>query len=106
MFLHRLIERFCLHMYEPGIIYEVPLKDIQIPDTFAHTWIREKKWKRKESFYLTAGYFESQIVLTNDFVLVDGYSSYKLAKKYHKKHVPVVFTGKKYQKGAEFCKDK
>ena len=40
---------------------------------------------------MRTGKFESQIVLTKDFVLTDGYSSYKLAKRYGEDKVPVVF---------------
>ena len=40
---------------------------------------------------MRTGIFESQIVLTKDFILVDGYSSYQLAKRYGEDKVPVVF---------------
>ena len=46
---------------------------------------------RKKEYYLRTGKFESKVVLTKDFVLLDGYSTYKLAKKYGEEKIPVVF---------------
>lgn len=71
--------------------YYVPVKDIIIQQSFLQTWIRPEKWKRKKQYYLDHGTFESQVVLDKNFVLQDGYSTYKLAKEFKVKHVPVVF---------------
>lgn len=71
-----------LGIYETGYEYWVPTDQIIITPEFARTRIGTKKWMRKRDYYMRTGEFESQIVLTKDFVLLDGYSSYKLAKRY------------------------
>ena len=81
-----------LGIYETGYEYWVPTDQIIITPAFARTRIGTKKWMRKRDYYMRTGEFESQIVLTKDFVLLDGYSSYKLAKRYGEDKVPVVFT--------------
>ena len=78
-------------MYETGYEYWVPTDQIIITPDFARTRIGTKKWIRKRNYYMRTGRFESQIVLTKDFVLINGYSSYKLAKRYGEDKVPVVF---------------
>ena len=81
-----------LGIYETGYEYWVPTDQIIVTPEFARTRIGTKKWIRKRNYYMRTGRFESQIVLTKDFILVDGYSSYKLAKRYGEDKVPVVFT--------------
>lgn len=64
--------------YEPGYEYWVKLDDIHIPYSFSTTIIGRKKYNKKWQFYHRNGYCESKIILDNDFVLIDGYSSYKI----------------------------
>lgn len=64
--------------YEPGYEYWVKLSDIHIIPSFRKSRINPDKYKRKWQFYHRNGYCESKIVLNKDFVLVDGYSSYKI----------------------------
>lgn len=80
-----------LGIYETGYEYWVPTDQIIITPDFARTRIGTRKWIHKQNYYFRTGQFESQIVLTKDFVLLDGYSSYKLAKRYGEQKVPVVF---------------
>ena len=80
-----------LGMYETGYEYWVPTDQIIITPDFARTRIGTRKWIHKRNYYFRTGQFESQIVLTKDFVLLDGYSSYKLAKRYGEEKVSVVF---------------
>ena len=80
-----------LGIYETGYEYWFPTDQIIITPEFARTRIGTKKWIRKRNYYMRTGRFESQIVLTKDFILIDGYSSYKLAKRYGEDKVPVVF---------------
>ena len=80
-----------LGIYETGYEYWVPTDQIIITPDFARTRIGTRKWIHKRNYYFRTGQFESQIVLTKDFVLLDGYSSYKLAKRYGEEKVPVVF---------------
>lgn len=81
-----------LGIYKPGYEYWVPLRDIKIRDDFARSWIGQKKWTHKREYYLRTGTFESQIVLGKDFLLLDGYSSYKIARWMGLEKVPVIFT--------------
>lgn len=77
--------------YFAGYEYQVPLKDIKIPAAFAKTKIRNVKWQRKVAYYERTGELESTILLSKDFTLVDGYSSYLIAKEYGIETVPVYF---------------
>ena len=74
--------------------YWVHLRDIKIPKRFARTRIRPEKWERKWNYFLETGELESKIVLNQDYLLVDGYSSYKIAKKAGIGKVPVWFAEK------------
>ena len=46
---------------------------------------------QKWSYYRNTGEFESPIILNRDFVLIDGYTSYIIAKKLEIDKVPVYF---------------
>ena len=46
---------------------------------------------QKWSYYRNTGEFESPIILNRDFVLVNGYTSYIIAKKSEMDKVPVYF---------------
>lgn len=78
-------------IYETGHKYWIMIDRIVITPDFAKTRVGTKKWRRKKRYYYRTGEFESQIVLTKDFVLIDGYSSYRLAKYVGIDKVPVVF---------------
>ena len=77
--------------YLPEKMYMVYLDDIKISHSFAATTIRPKKWERKVDYYFRTGEFESSIVLNHDFILVNGYSTYKIAEKFGIKKVPAYF---------------
>lgn len=77
-------------IYEIGHEYQMPLKSITIQDSFKKTRIRENKWRNKWKYYKINKKFESQIKVTKDLILVDGYSSYKIANILHITSVPVV----------------
>ena len=78
-------------IYETGCEYWIPIEKIIITPEFARTRIGTHKWRRKKHYYYCTGEFESQIVLTKDFVLTNGYSSYKIARYIGVDKVPVVF---------------
>ena len=80
-----------LGKYEPGYEYWIPIDQIVITPDFARTRIGEKKWKRKKRYYYQTGQFESPIILTKDFILLDGYSSYRIAKYVGLEKIPVYF---------------
>ena len=92
--LARIAKRF-IGVYEPGHEYWVKLSDIHITPQFRKSRINPDKFKRKWQFYCRNGYCESRIVLNKDFVLVDGYSSYKIFRAAEGKDckVPVWFAG-------------
>ena len=79
-------------IYEIGHEYWIPINRIIITPDFARTRIGPQKWKQKKRYYYRTGKFESQIILTKDFILLDGYSSYRIAKYIGIDKVPVVFT--------------
>lgn len=58
------------------------ISNIKINEEFKRT--KPKKWKMqsKENYFLKYGIFESKIVLDKNNVLIDGYTSYLLAKKF------------------------
>ena len=66
--------------YETGCEYWVRLRDIKITPQFRSTMIGTLKYKKKWQFYHRNGYCESKIILDKNFVLVDGYSSYKILR--------------------------
>lgn len=78
-------------IYESGYEYWIPTDQIVISPEFARTRIGERKWRRKKRYFYRTGQFESKIILSRDFVLTDGYSSYKLAKYVGLDKVPVYF---------------
>ena len=78
-------------VYETGYEYWVYLKDIKISHEFERTPPRFKKMCQKWSYYRNTGEFESPIILNRDFALIDGYTSYIIAKKSEMDKVPVYF---------------
>ena len=64
--------------YDTEYEYWVRLSDINISPQFAVTRIGRDKYKSKWKFYRKHGYCESKIILNKDFLLTDGYSSYKI----------------------------
>lgn len=77
--------------YESGCEYWVDLKDIDIQIDFLRTHPRHEKMERKWDYYRATGEFESPILLNRDFELVNGYTSYLIAKTENMHKVPVYF---------------
>lgn len=78
-------------IYETGVTYTIPFDEIVVTKDFLLTQIGNEKWGRKLRYYDQTGILQSKIKLTKDFVLVDGYSSYCIARAYGLKEVPVEF---------------
>ena len=91
MGLIRMIKRYILKKYEPGYEYWVRLDEIKLPYYLKHSRIGEEKYKQKWKYFRETGELESKIILDKDFYLVDGYSSYVIAKKADLGIVPVYF---------------
>lgn len=85
----KIIVAFGLH--NPGEPYKVKVSDIIIPEEFKATKPRFKKMIQKREFYRNNDRFESKIVLNKDFLLIDGYTSYIIAKENGMKHVEAYF---------------
>ena len=80
-----------LGLHNPGEPYKVKVSDIIIPEEFKATKPRFKKMIQKREFYRKNDRFESKIVLNKDFLLIDGYTSYIIAKENDMKHVEAYF---------------
>ena len=83
-----LIKRFRKY-YKPRYMYKVKLSDIVIKDG----WDYIKTWKMNEkmAFFEKTGRFSSTIVIDKNFVLQDGFTSYRIAKLKGMKYVDVYF---------------
>lgn len=77
--------------YEYGIEYTVNVSDIIIPDKYVTHPPKANKMKRKRARFDYNGKFESIIFLHRDFELIDGYTSYLIAKERGMMKVPVYF---------------
>ena len=85
---------------KPGKTAYVNLDKITIKPDFLRTKIGEEKYKRKKQYFMLNGKYESTVYLNEDNVLLDGYSTYLIAKEYNLGKIPVVYTsGKKDKKG-------
>lgn len=78
--------------YTDEIKYTVKLSDITIPRNYKAHPPGRLKMTRKRAFYRNTGEFESEIILHKNFELLDGYTSYILAKENGLTKVPVYFT--------------
>ena len=80
-----------LGLHNPGESYKVKVSDIIIPEEFKATKQKKKKMLQKREFYIKNDRFESKIVLNKDFLLIDGYTSYIIAKENGMKYVEAYF---------------
>ena len=80
-----------LGLHNPSEPYTVKVSDIIIPEEFKATKPRFEKMIQKRKFYRKNNRFESKIVLNKDFLLIDGCTSYLLAKENGMKYVEAYF---------------
>lgn len=80
-----------LGLHNPGEPYKVKVSDIVIPAEFKECPPKFKKMAYKREYFRRNDRFESKIILSRDFLLIDGYTSYLLAKENDMKHVEVYF---------------
>lgn len=78
-------------VYESGYEYYINLSDIKVPLEFYSTPPRFQKMSKKWKYYMDTGKLESKIIVDRNFNLVDGYTSYIIAKKECISKVPVIF---------------
>lgn len=74
--------KMAIGYYKSGNEYWIDISKIHISDEFAAKKVGWKKLQRKRDYFRNTGEFESKVVLNNDFVLVDGYSTYCLVKEF------------------------
>lgn len=67
----------------------IKLSKIKITPEMASTSPRPNKFKWKYSFYRNTHKFESEIVLDKQYNLIDGYTTYLLAKMFGYKKIKV-----------------
>ena len=70
--------------------YWIPISDIVITYDFQLTSPRRAKFERKERSFLKNGTI-GQIILNDNFELIDGYCTYLILKKHDANKVPVYF---------------
>lgn len=86
----RWVKKLC-GKYEPNCEYWINLSEIHIPASFETTRIGADKYKNKWIYYKKHGECESKIILNKDFLLVNGYTSYKIYESADVGKVPVFF---------------
>ena len=69
----------------------VKLKNIIIPSSFKKKKPRLDKLTERMEYFEKTGLFFVPIVVTDDLVLIDGYTSYLVAKKYNLNKVKVEY---------------
>lgn len=74
---------------DSGKVFDIPLTGIQIYPCFAETPPNSLKMEQKAYYFRETGHFHSDIVLDEDNNLIDGYTSYLLAKQSGAECVPV-----------------
>ena len=66
-----------------------PLEDIVISEDFRHTDPAARKIQRKVNYYKRTGELPADIIINDENVLIDGYTTYLTAVRYGFTHVPV-----------------
>lgn len=87
--MRRLLKGFS-KLYKTGRTYTVKLDDIIIQDGW--NYIKSWKMNKKMEYFERTGRFSSNIVIDRNFVLQDGFTSYRIAKLKDMKYVEVYLT--------------
>lgn len=75
------------------------IKDIKILPCFAEHPPKEKKMERKRLYYADTGLLQSEIILDSENNLIDGYTSYLVARENGIDTVPVRYGERQIVKG-------
>ncbi len=86
----RLVKRI-LGKYETGYEYWICTNEIKVNPEWRKTRIGKAKFIHKIKYWYHTGKFESKIILDNDFNLLDGYSSVRIAEIKGIDKVPAYF---------------
>lgn len=77
---------------KPNREYWISTSRIKISPEFAAHKVKYNRLRKKKDYYYRTGAFESPIILNEDYILVDGYSSYIIGAKIMKlDKLPVYF---------------
>lgn len=87
----RIIQKLKCLFYKEGHPYVVKVSDITIPAEFTATKQRFKKMVAKREYFRKFGKYESNIVLTKDFMLIDGYTTYLLCVENGDRYIEAYF---------------
>ena len=77
--------------YKEGEVYEFPIYEIKIKKEFQRKQPGLEKMIEKDQYYIENQRFKEIIVLDENRVLQDGYTTYLLAKKHEFNFAPVMF---------------
>lgn len=78
--------------YDTGIEYWVPIRSIRINPEFRKHDVKPKKMQKKMEYYLINGSFREEILIRrDDWILLDGYTSFRIAEIEGMTKVPVKF---------------
>lgn len=75
---------------QKAIITTIKLSKIKIPHKFKRKYPKPEKMLRKYEFFLKHKKLESRIVINKQNILIDGYTSYLIAKAFGFKKVTVM----------------
>ena len=64
------------------LLKDFQIKDIVISEDFKNTTPAERKLQRKEDYFVNTGKLPEDIVINDDNVLIDGYTTYLVAVKH------------------------
>lgn len=64
------------------LLKDFQIKDIVISEDFKNTTPAERKLQRKEDYFINTGKLPEDIVINDDNVLIDGYTTYLVAVKH------------------------
>lgn len=81
-----------------GKVMDIPLDTIKVYPCFGEKPPKEEKMQKKERYFLENGLLQSQIILDSNNNLIDGYTSYLLAKEHDIENVPVIYGKRKIVK--------
>lgn len=76
-------------LMDSGKMFSMPLEVIQLYPCFIERPPKEDKVERKEKHFEETGILQSPIILNSDNYLIDGFTSYLLAKRQGIQYVPV-----------------
>ena len=80
-----------LGFYKPGHAYHVKISDIVIPVEFQASKPKFNKMVEKREYLKKFGKYESKVILTKDFMLVDGYTTYLICVENGNRYIEAYF---------------